>query len=559
MSATDTTSAVVQEHMKEVLETMPILQSSDSGTNKEVLLHIWDCGGQPVFLSVLPAFLSSRTVFLLVFDASVNLDEPCRVIVNYDGEQQMMETLDISGLHLLQRWMASIHARFGRVGKSANLPRYPRILLVGTHADHLTTGQSKQDVFKKIRSSTKGKDYSNMVISGMVVDNTTAGMGEEEDKEIKKLRDNIHLFVQDKLCVATPVSWVQFRKVLQLHVKQDHPVLSLDKVRRYAKESFVPEREVSSALSFYHELGVLLFYPEVPGLECVVILEPQWLVDRFGALLCKWKSRADHRYMWNILGDYGILIENLYNEVLEPILQGSQVSPQSIVEMLQHFLLAAPITTAGLHAASGKQKEYFVPLMLEHRLTISTTQEPSTDSPLSSAVKRAATLYVTFESGYVAPGFYVRLATCLYDREGVVVLFEAGIYRNQISMRIGDADMLIITEHIDSVEVSFFRTLNATKSFRKSCREVHLMFKDCFSLISKWLPGVVPRVAFCCPQCKSAHASHSQAHFCTFSTRHKASKALHCERGHSFYPSHSQRYWLKADHVRRIEQAMKVC
>ena len=323
---------------------------------KEVLLHIWDCGGQPVFLSVLPAFLSSRTVFLLVFDASINLDEPCRVIVNNCGEQQMMETLDISGLHLLQRWMASIHARFGRVGKSANLPRYPRILLVGTHADHLKAGQSKQDVLKKIYSAIKGKDYSNMVISGVMVDNTTAGMGEEEDKEIKKLRDIINQFVQDKLCVATPVSWVQFRKVLQLHVKQYHPVISLDKVRKYAEGLLVPKREVSSALNFYHDLGVLLFYPKIPGLKSVVILEPQWLVNCFGALLCKWKSRADHRYMWNILGDYGILIENLYNEVLEPILRGSQVSPQSIVEMLQHFLLAAPITTVGLHGESGRKK-----------------------------------------------------------------------------------------------------------------------------------------------------------------------------------------------------------
>ena len=540
----------------------------DIGT-KEVLLHIWDCGGQPVFLSVLPAFLSSRTVFLLVFDASINLDEPCRVIVNNCGEQQMMETLDISGLHLLQRWMASIHARFARPGESGNLPSYPRIVLVGTHADKL--GQSErerqkasQHILNNISSAIKGKDYSNMLMDGdcivHVVDNTTAGMGQSEDKEIKKLRDKIHGFVQDKLCMPTPVSWVQFRKVLQLHVKKDHPVLSLDEVIKYAKESAVPEREIFPALRFYHELGVLLFFPKVPGFESVVILEPQWLVNCFGALLCKWKCQADHRYMWNILGDYGILIENLYNEVLEPILRGSQVSPQSIVEMLQHFLLAAPITTAGLHAASGKQKEYFVPLMLEHRLTISTSQEPSTDSPISSAVKRAATVYVIFESGYVAPGFYVRLATCLSDREGVVVLFKAGIYRNQISMRIGDADMLIITEHIDSVEVLFFRTLNATKSFRKSCREVRLMFRDCFSLISKWLPGVAPHVAFSCPQCESAHASHSQAQLCTFSVQHKASDVLHCKRLHSFYPSHGQRYWLlPVDDVSRIEQAMEVC
>ena len=200
--------------------------------------------------------------------------------------------------------------------------------------------------------------------------------------------------------------------------------------------------------------------------------------------------------------------------------------------------------------------------MLEHRLTINTTQEPSTstDSPLSSAVKRAATLYVVFGAGYIPPGFYVRLVTCLTKREGVVVLFEAGIYSNQVTMRIGDVDMLTITEHIDSVELVFFRTVNAIKSFRKSCREVGLMFNDCFSLISKWLPGVAPHVAFSCPKCEPAQVSRGQAHLCTFSVQHRASDVLHCKRLHSFYPSHSQRYWLLPDDdVSHIEQAMEVC
>ena len=30
---------------------------------KEVLMHLWDCGGQSVFLDILPAFLTPRTMF----------------------------------------------------------------------------------------------------------------------------------------------------------------------------------------------------------------------------------------------------------------------------------------------------------------------------------------------------------------------------------------------------------------------------------------------------------------------------------------------------------------
>ena len=44
-----------------------------------MLLHLWDCGGQPVFLDVLPAFLSSRTMFVLVFNASKGLTAPFKV------------------------------------------------------------------------------------------------------------------------------------------------------------------------------------------------------------------------------------------------------------------------------------------------------------------------------------------------------------------------------------------------------------------------------------------------------------------------------------------------
>ena len=54
-----------------------------------------------------------------------------------------------------------------------------------------------------------------------------------------------------------------------------------------AAECHVPHDEVTSALEFYHELGVFLFYLEVEGLKSVVILEPQWLVDQFGNLFAQ--------------------------------------------------------------------------------------------------------------------------------------------------------------------------------------------------------------------------------------------------------------------------------
>ena len=46
----------------------------ETGESTDVVMHIWDCGGQPIFLDILSAFLTSRTMFLLLFDGSIDLN-----------------------------------------------------------------------------------------------------------------------------------------------------------------------------------------------------------------------------------------------------------------------------------------------------------------------------------------------------------------------------------------------------------------------------------------------------------------------------------------------------
>ena len=72
-------------------------------------LHIWDSGGQPVFLDILPAFLTSRTMFLLLFDASKSLTERLPSRKYCDGEEIKGEMLKTSTLDLLcSGWLVYI-------------------------------------------------------------------------------------------------------------------------------------------------------------------------------------------------------------------------------------------------------------------------------------------------------------------------------------------------------------------------------------------------------------------------------------------------------------------
>ena len=78
-------------------------------SGKEVYMRVWDCGGQPVFLDILPAFLTARTLFLLMFDARRDLQQPCIHLSHRKGNAKE-EQEEITTLELLTQWMATIHA-----------------------------------------------------------------------------------------------------------------------------------------------------------------------------------------------------------------------------------------------------------------------------------------------------------------------------------------------------------------------------------------------------------------------------------------------------------------
>ena len=59
---------VIEDIMAECSKADLSPSKNASATEVEVYFRVWDCGGQPVFLNVLPAFLTARTLFLLMFN-----------------------------------------------------------------------------------------------------------------------------------------------------------------------------------------------------------------------------------------------------------------------------------------------------------------------------------------------------------------------------------------------------------------------------------------------------------------------------------------------------------
>ena len=100
-------------------------------SNKSDVLHVWDCGGQPVFLDILSAFITARTMFLLLFDASKNLfcNEVRETGIRVGGSLIPGRKLAISRIQLMIQWMQLIYGSLILKSPDRQYYSYPRILI----------------------------------------------------------------------------------------------------------------------------------------------------------------------------------------------------------------------------------------------------------------------------------------------------------------------------------------------------------------------------------------------------------------------------------------------
>ena len=383
---------VLKKLMKEVLLKFTSESSAQPPNTKpsksDVLLHLWDSGGQRVFLDILPAFLTSRTIFTLVFDASRDLNAKLQLSCRKEGNIIQTEHYHLSSVQLLLQWMASIHTQL-RLRKPDGTPSYspyPRILLVGTHRDELEklSPSASEEVRLYLHSQYKGKAYAEMLMPQnpemlvpqnpfFLVDNTTAG----QDPAVKEIRERVHTFSSEHFVVKNvPSSWAFFRKILQNVSKQStKSVMTYEEVTTVAQACSIEPEDVPHVLNFYHELGVLLYYVQVTGHRRKwVITDPQWLIKELAKVLSPTAfARQDHcvEHQWKLLCTHGILVEKLYRHVWGE-------SAEELINLLQHFYLAAEVTNLS-HTSTRryKGKKYFVPCMLNvPSVTSSSKEEP---------------------------------------------------------------------------------------------------------------------------------------------------------------------------------------
>ena len=434
--------------------------------------HVWDCGGQPVFLEVLPAFLTSRTMFLLLFDASIDFNTRLKAIQYQQGRMIEEGEVNMTTLELMEGWMANIHGHLAKYDDKGGLFEYPRIIAVGTRADKLKTKKSevRAKLIKCLQDTSDDQKYKKFlqIFKGIViVDNTTFGKGEEEDEGYKYLRKEIFDFTNKKLVVRTPIKWVLFRKVLQSLMKKSINIITLREASAIGVACNIMVEDMPSVLKFYHELGVVLFYSQIKGLQEKVILNPKWFVDCLGKVLTlQGREGFEERDMWALLREKGILVEPLYVAVWK---ECEGVDPEEFIQVLVSFHLAAKVQTDEFGQIILNQ--FFVPAVLP-------TGDISSALPSDYTI-RASPLHIIFGTGYVIPGFFTRLVTSMAESAQCHLYFRQGIFRNRVTFEFGDIPInrVTLTELSNAIQVNLLRYIPdspALTPIQKSCQDLQV-------------------------------------------------------------------------------------
>ena len=430
--------------------------------NREVLnmITLLDTGGQPEYIHLLPTVNIHPMVNFVVHDLSRSLEDQVLVEFSEHGKHVFEPYhLKYTNLDTVKFLMSSINDSLEK--SSSQVPQLVKICgknnnsylcCVGTHADkvdldiiqhmdsQLTAVVEKLDCKAAVWENTKG---------GVLfpVDNTTAGDDSKEDPLAKLIRNKIDTLSADKDIYELPITWMLFElEIQQICSKNGKAYIPFKDCCTIAQQVNLISsgEEIKNALIYHHLLGVLLYYPDVPGLCDYIIVDHQWLFDRISSIVCFTFKHSSNKHAKNNLKYNGILTKNLIQELHWQ----EELKEEYFITLLVEMKIIAPIKRG-----ESSECDYFIPYILPPM------QSPSCDVLSNYGCLQGEPLLVQFVSNLLPRGFFCCLVVQMLQQlpDGWGHLYTQKdtrhTYSNLITFQLQSAYSLSLMDKLSFMEV----------------------------------------------------------------------------------------------------------
>ncbi|XP_015758966.1 PREDICTED: uncharacterized protein LOC107338244 isoform X2 [Acropora digitifera] len=374
----------------------------------------WDFAGESVYYETHQLFLTSRAVYLLVYDLSRDPEEIAQPVEKQGVFEKSKETFCTkTNRDYLDYWMTSVSSQSSPI-EDHNLPSAststivpkkltpPPVLLVCTHSDKPFGGKNPSDLAIKLYGSLATKPYKTQLYDKVfVVDNTKSGL---EMEEVQRLRKSILDVIKDlpHTNEYMPIKWLRYEKALKVVLDEGHKRITFEHARQIASEvcQIHDHQEFVTVLDFLHDQRIIIHFDDTVELNKLVVLDPQWLIDVFKTVITV--KRFDHiesgfMDLWLKLENDGILEEKLLKHMWGSLAKEYHTF-ESLIAIMENFSLLCAWSSSDEPFSC---KKYLVPSMLKYYPTQEFTKL-ITSASLPS-------LFVKFESGQSPSNLFPRL------------------------------------------------------------------------------------------------------------------------------------------------------
>ena len=286
-----------QRKIKDIPEVVAIFKSvvenqglwKDMRHSFKAYLRLEDTGGQPELMDMLPLLTIGPGLYLLFFSYEWRLEEEFPVFyLNEAGQETPRETSTITLKEMLLSTLSSIScsnssSNFSTAEEKSSSEMHHILessnsvaFFVGTHKDQVSEEVVKE-MDLQLQAIIRDTDFfEKNVVQFCSADQLVIAMDNSRGgaAEVQKIRRLLERSMHKNFRkLKVPGVWLLFSLCLR---KKEVRIISFQECMELAAQFNMDARETKVALWFlHHHAGILMFFPEVPVLSDLVIVDVQ--------------------------------------------------------------------------------------------------------------------------------------------------------------------------------------------------------------------------------------------------------------------------------------------
>ena len=416
-----------------------------------IMIALYDSGGQPEFFDVMPLLHTLPTGNVMVF----NMNQPLGAKINPELYEKghLVSTgkqLHYTNAELMKTALANIQSC---ATKQASL-LCNSLLVVGTHLDeYANRKENMEESFSQIDDKLSETVLSDSV-RRMIVYYKRKG---KEDRIVHPISNTTHDKTQDEVAqkirtaieemsesakvntrTEIPNSWLLFQYQIRLLGK---PCVKLSECQKIADKIIYMKEDIKVVLRYFHDLGILLNYKE---LDDVVFCDAQWLFEQLSTLI-----RVKYNKSYGAEVKNGIVSKTFMTKNIFCNLEKDTNDVIKLDDLLKLFVSLNIMVK--LPEKGWTEEKYFMPALLD--------SAPKNLPLLHFGNKCQDTMYIMYKGTLFPRGMFCCIVALFtqYQRKFKIMESNEYVYKNLIVFQDVNQNFLILCDKINYMTIDVYQ------------------------------------------------------------------------------------------------------